>query len=170
MWGIQRASGLLKQGGWWYEGSVFSRTWRLPTTPLPLCFAHLLIVVCLELSLITRCDPYVSGCPEFGHQINWVFEHGGGVTELPGFRHFAKYWQMGAHGWLLNSGQFWDSTCRMHVTSPDFLSELNCVVAHPMGVWVTGYYFKRHHISGVKETQLTLPCALGAQVSAGPGE
>ena len=106
--GIQRASGVLKQGGWWCQGPVFSRTWRLPTTPLPLCLAHLLILVCLELSLIARCDPYVSGLPEFGHQINWVIELGVGVTELPSFRHFVKSWGMGTHGSHLNWGQFWD--------------------------------------------------------------
>ena len=88
--GIQRASGVLKQGGWWCQGPVFSRTWRLPTTPLPLCLAHLLILVCLELSLIVRCDPYVSGLPEFGHQINWVIELGAGVMELPSFRHMSN--------------------------------------------------------------------------------
>ena len=106
--GIQRASGVLKQGGWWCEGPVFSRTWRLPTTPLPLCLAHLLILVCLELSLITRCDRYVNSLPEFGHQINWVIELGGGVTELPSFRHFVKSWGMGPHGWYLKWGHFWD--------------------------------------------------------------
>ena len=61
------------------------------------------------------------------------------------------------------------STCRMYIHSPDFLSELNCLVAHPLGVWGIGCCFERHHIFGVKETQVTLPCALGAQVRAGPG-
>ena len=105
---IHRASGLLKQGGWWCQGLVFSKTRRLPTTPFPLCLAHLLILVCLELSLITRCNPYMSGLPEFGHQINWVIEHGGGVMELPSFRHFVKSWGMGPHGWHLKWGHFWD--------------------------------------------------------------
>ena len=30
------------------------------------------------------------------------------------------------------------STCRMHIHSPDFLSELNCLVAHPGGIWGIG--------------------------------
>ena len=76
---------------------------------------------------------------------------------------------MGADGWPLNSGQFWDSTCWMHVTSPDFLSKLNCVLAHPMGVWGIGWCFERHHIFGVKETQLTLPCVLGLRWLLGQG-
>ena len=61
------------------------------------------------------------------------------------------------------------STCRMYIHSPNFLSELNCLVAHSLGVWGIGCCFERHLIFGVKETQVTLPCALGAQVSAGPG-
>ena len=58
----------------------------------------------------------------------------------------------------------------MYINSPDFLCALNCAFAHPVGVWRIGCCFEGHHIFGVKETQLALPCALGAQVSAGPGE
>ena len=49
---------------------MFSRTWRVHKTALPRCLAHLLILVCLELSLIIRRGPYVSGLLELGPQIN----------------------------------------------------------------------------------------------------
>ena len=93
---------------------------ELPTTLLPHCLAHLLILVFLELSLITRCNPYVSGLPEFGHQINWAIEHGGGVMELPSFRHFVKSWGMGVHGCYLKWGQFWDIKLQNVYSLPRF--------------------------------------------------
>ena len=37
-----------------------------------------LILLCLDLSFIIMWDPYLSGLPEFGHQIYWVIEHGVG--------------------------------------------------------------------------------------------
>lgn len=49
----------VKTARWWCERVLCSQTWLLPTAPLPLCLAHLLILVCLEISLITRCDPYL---------------------------------------------------------------------------------------------------------------
>ena len=38
-----------------------------------------------------------------------------------------------------------------------------------MGVWGIGWCFERHHIFGVKETQLTLPCVLGLRWLLGQG-
>ena len=43
--------------------------------------------------------------------------------------------ESGQHGYHLSWEQFEPSTCRICTNSPDFLSELNGPVGHPVGVW-----------------------------------
>ena len=136
--GLSESFWALKQGGWWCKDCVFSRIWGLLTTALLSYIAHPLILVCLELSLITRWDPYVSGLPEFGHQINWVIEHGGGVMELPSFRHFVKSWGMGPHGWHLKWGQFWDLNIQSAYSLPRFALRIKLPCGTPRGIWGIG--------------------------------
>ena len=43
--------------------------------------------------------------------------------------------ESGQHGYHLSWEQFEPSACRICTNSPDFLSELNGPVGHPVGVW-----------------------------------
>ena len=43
--------------------------------------------------------------------------------------------ESGQHAYHLSWEQFETSTCRICTNSPDFLSELNCPVGHPVGIW-----------------------------------
>ena len=67
----------------WCEGPVWSRTWRLPTPPLPLCPA---LVTHFAVCRFILCDSVTSmrsGHPRYGHQIYWVIEHGVGSWNFP---------------------------------------------------------------------------------------
>ena len=142
----------------WCEGPVWSRVWRLPKPPLPLCPARLTHFAVPRFILY---DSVTSLC----EWSSWVWPSDllsywtwSGVVELPSFRHFVK-----SGVTRDNMAGIWTEDCSepsiytVYTNSLDLLSELNGLVGHPVGVWRNCMLFLETPQIWCRKPRLILP-------------